>query len=241
MVNWSIEISDSFPPSPDANIVLITVDHTAFYVDLKLLYTVSQNAFGQLLLLLPGLQLETPMLFVDQPARVLDIVLCAMYARPAATYTPDLDDISAAVDALLVLYAVPAAFVLGPESPLFSLILRHANNCPLQVYTLAAKHGLEQLAVTASPHTLVLPLSSLSDEDADRMGPVYLRRLFFLHLGRVDALKRLLSQPPAGHKPTSYCREEGQESLRNSWVLVAGFLNMQAKCVHLASCLLSIY
>jgi len=39
-------------------------------------------------------------------------------------------------------------------------------------------------------------LASLTNELAVKMGPLYLKRLFFLHLGRIEALKRLLLPPP---------------------------------------------
>lgn len=63
---------------------------------------------------------------------------------------------------------------------------------PLELYALAAHFDLLDLAVQTSPHLLALPLSILTDPIVERMGAIYTKRLFFLHLGRADALKRIL-------------------------------------------------
>lgn len=76
---------------------------------------------------------------------------------------------------------------------------------PLECYVLAARVGLEALAVAVSPYTLSIPLAAISDEDAVRMGAYHLKRLFFLHLGRMDALKRILSRQPTHHPPLEGC------------------------------------
>ena len=68
-------------------------------------------------------------------------------------------------------------------------------------YALAASHDLYSLAVPISSHLLSYPLHMLTDELAEKIGPVYLKRLFFLHLGRLDALRRLLLPPPHPHFP----------------------------------------
>ena len=69
-------------------------------------------------------------------------------------------------------------------------------NPALIIYILAAKHALHELAIAVSSYLLSYPLQNITDADATEMGPVYLRRLFLLHLTRANALKSLLSDPP---------------------------------------------
>ena len=59
---------------------------------------------------------------------------------------------------------------------------------PLEVYALGSRLGLTDLAQRASPHLLSMKLANLSDEMAERTGAVALKKLFFLHLGRIDAV-----------------------------------------------------
>ncbi|KAG9099124.1 hypothetical protein FS749_002084 [Ceratobasidium sp. UAMH 11750] len=63
-------------------------------------------------------------------------------------------------------------------------------------------------------------LFDVSDELAQQMGPVYLRRLFFLHLGRADALKRLLYPPPLPHPASDLsCDPRSQQEVGRIWAL----------------------
>ncbi|OBZ76566.1 hypothetical protein A0H81_03701 [Grifola frondosa] len=100
---------------------------------------------------------------------------------------------------------------------------------PIDVYALAAAHDLYDLAVPVSSHLLAFALPSLTDEHAARMGPLYLRRLFFLHLGRTDALKRILLPPPPPHAPTSTCDFTEQKKLTRAWALASAYLAWDAR------------
>lgn len=92
-----------------------------------------------------------------------------------------------------------------PGNPIYNVILNIALISPLEVYALVCMHNLEQLAVQISHHLLSTPLHELTDELCNQMGPIYLRRLFFLHLGRSERLKLLLKEEPLGHEPTREC------------------------------------
>ncbi len=72
-------------------------------------------------------------------------------------------------------------------------------------------------------------LPGLTDELVDRIGPRYLKRLFFLHMGRADALKRILLPPPHPHPPTLWCDFEEQKRLARAWALASAYLAWEAR------------
>lgn len=63
---------------------------------------------------------------------------------------------------------------------MYTLLMAHAPLCPLDLYALAASYDLYDLAVAASSHLLSMTLAMLTDEMAERIGPIYVKRLFFL-------------------------------------------------------------
>ena len=134
----------------------------------------------------------------------------------------------AAVDALRD-YGVNPKLCIVPSSPLYTLLLSHAPLHPLEVYALAASHDLRELAAATSSHLLSFSLATLSDAVAERIGPIYLKRLFFLHFGRVDALKRLLLPPPHPHAPTPWCDFTEQKKLTRAWALASAYLAWDAR------------
>ena len=131
------------------------------------------------------------------------MVLYAFYELDPAHYRPTLDHVAAMLDALPK-YGLPLESSLSKGKPFYNLICGLAFASPLEAYALAAKHDLEQLAVDISHHLHSTPLYDLTDELCLSMGPIYLRRLIFLHLGRIERLKKLLQEPP-GHEPTMQC------------------------------------
>jgi hypothetical protein len=159
---------------------------------------------------------------------VLNVVLHTMYHISCSNYSPSVPTLSAGVSALKA-YGVNLHSYICPSTPLFNLLLSHAPAMPLDVYSLAAEHSLDALAVSASPHLLSFSLSNLSDEIAQKIGSVYLKRLFFLHLGRSDALKRLLLPPPHPHPPTRDCDFIEQKKLTRAWALASAHIAWDAR------------
>lgn len=151
-----------------------------------------------------------------------------MYAWPCSRYSPSFEHLSEAV-ATLNIYGLPVSTFLTPNSPLFDALLAYAPTRPLDLYALSASFRIHQLAVSASPHLLSLPLCSLTDDMALKIGPIYLKKLFFLHLGRLEALKQLLHPPPPLHDPTPTCGYEEQRKLRRSWALASSYLMWNAQ------------
>ena len=165
---------------------------------------------------------------LTESAPVLNVLLHAVYGISCAHYCPTLDNISSAIGAMAK-YGISVKKHISPSTPLYSLILSQAPIIPLEAYTLAAEHDIFDLAVPISSHLLSYDLSTITDVIAIRMGPVYLRRLFFLHLGRIEALKRLLLPPPHPHPETDGCDFKDQKKLTRAWALAAAYLAWDAR------------
>lgn len=141
---------------------------------------------------------------------------------------PSFEILSETVEQLPPLGLHPQSLIL-PNSPLFGLLLSYAPIRPMDVYATAGKHELQDLAVATSSHMLSFPLATISDDVAARIGPVYLKRLFFLHLGRMEALRRILLQPPHPHAPSPTCDFVDQKSLTRAWSLASAYLAFETR------------
>lgn len=172
---------------------------------------------------------------VSESADVLNIILHTAYNVSCAQYFPSFHDLTTAVKTLSR-YGVDPKTIL-PNTALYAVLLSHAPMSSLDLYALAAHYDLYDLAVATSPHLLSLSLCTLTDEMATRIGPVYLRRLFFLHLGRADALRRVLRAPPHTHTPTSTCGPAEQKNLATAWALTASYLTWDPRPGRLSHCL----
>ena len=207
----------------------MTTDYVFFYVHSHLLLAASENRFRQLLLSSQPLSdAQDPIIHVPEHSTVLNIVLHTVYDMSCVHYSPSFAAVVTAVNRLPV-YGIPPQKRILPSMPLFSLLLSHAPLYPLEVYALAASHDLYDLAVSASSHLLSFPLASLTDEMAQQIGPIYLKRLFFLHFGRSDALKRVLLPPPHQHQPTTFCDLSEQKKLTRAWALASAYLAWDAR------------
>ncbi|KAG9095160.1 hypothetical protein FRC06_010075 [Ceratobasidium sp. 370] len=117
------------------------------------------------------------MIAMKYPSDVLNLVLHIIYKFPVQSYHPTPATLRAATTALFELgYNLDHVFAHHSES--YMLFLRSAIVEPLPMYALAARYSLESLAVAASTFTLEVSPSDVSDELAQQMGPIYLRRLF---------------------------------------------------------------
>lgn len=164
-----------------------------------------------------------PATIVPEDSHVLNIVLHTLYMIPCTHFCPSVDIISKAVSSLKR-YGVSIKSLATPDTCLYNLILSRAPLCPIQLYAIAAENELHDLAVAISPHLMSFNLATLTDDVVTQMGPTYLKRLFFLHLGRNQALKRLLFTPPALHGPTMECDFTEQKKLTRAWALAAAYL-----------------
>jgi len=205
------------------DVLLTSQDHVFFACHQGQLLSLSNNHFNGLLPVAPGKAVEVP-----DDAKVINIILHAIYTSSPKQYGPSLKELSAAMEAMAVYGLEPTGF-LHPSSPLYDIFISHALCAPLESYALSAAIRAESLAVAISPFLLTADLTCLTDALADRMGARYLKRLFFLHLGRVAALKRILLPPPEPHPPTAECNFDMQRAVSRAWILAAAYLSWDPK------------
>ncbi|KAJ7676637.1 hypothetical protein DFH06DRAFT_1168712 [Mycena polygramma] len=210
------------PQPPD--IALLSKDSVYFYVHSDVLLDATDNGFRAMLLIHFADKSASPsMLHVPEPSSALNVILHAIYNISCAHYSPTFETLASAVDSMPIYGINPKAAIL-PSTPLFTLLLSHAPLFPLELYALAAHHDIFELAVPTSSHLLGFPLSRVSNEMAQRMGAIYLKRLIFLQLGRAEALKRVLGPLPDQHPPTPACDISSQKQLSRAWALATAGL-----------------
>ncbi|KAL4259099.1 BTB domain-containing protein [Pleurotus pulmonarius] len=243
-----ISVSTSFSPKTRhqdilPRLVFLSSDSVHFYVHPHVLTAASTNGFNRLLDdafrqnqdvdALPSSPL--PVKSILSHSSTLNVILHAAYDAPCAQFAPSTDTLVEAIDLLPEYGIAPCSCIYSSTSTspapsrLYSLLLSHAPFNPLPIYTLAAHHGLEDLAVACSQHLLSTQFHMVSDHAAIRMGPIYLKRLAFLLLGRVEALKRLIVEPPPLHAPTGMCSGFEQKRLARAWTLAVSSLVWDAK------------
>jgi len=166
---------------------------------------------------------------VSEISEVLNVILHTIYEMPCTTHSSSLDTLNAAFDSFPN-YGLMVKTCIAPSTPLFTLLLSCAPLQPLEVYTLASRHDLYDLAVIASPHLLGFPLWSLTDEISNRIGPLYLKRLFMLHHTRLEALRRMLFATPHPHGPEDdQCNFVTQRKLSRAWTMASAYVIWDAK------------
>jgi hypothetical protein len=222
----TVLVSTTFHPTAGIDsalldLIIITHDGVCFYLHSHRLLSASDNGFGGLLPTLSVYPLHT-----SESAAVFNVAVHAIYGLAFSQYESKLSDICDAVNALARYGAMGVA---APGTFLYQVLTSHIPDHPFEVYKLAGAHSLDELAIAASAHLHSLPLWSVSDEDASRVGAVYLRRLFFLHLGRTEALKRLLAVKPNMHQPTATCRYEQQMTVNRAWAVATAYLSWGAR------------
>jgi hypothetical protein len=216
----------------DSDLILVPSDSVYFYLHSRVLLGASENGFNSLL---PVPSPETtdyfgpgPILAVPEHSSVFNIVLHAIYDMSCVQYSPSLDTLIDAVNALKT-YGVAPKNVITPGTPLYNILLTHATSRPLDLFAFASQNDLDPLAVAASASLLSFSLSTISDEMAKRIGPIYLKRLFFMHLGRAEALRKILLPPPYPHTPTLACDSKQQNNLTRAWTLASASLAWDAR------------
>lgn len=207
------------------NAAFVSCDSVIFYAHLDVLSTASCNFFGSLLPVeLAGYTEQRPLILtITEHSHVLNVMLHTIYNMSSATFEPSMATLISAV-ACLVKYGIPLQVYIAPGTPLYALLLAHAPQSPLDVYALAGQCDLYDLAVQASPFLLAYRPTMISEEYAERMGPIYYRRLMSLQTSRVEALKEILRDPPGGHPENANCDASNQAGLSRAWELTAAYL-----------------
>lgn len=234
----SVSVSTTFYPaanlsSSPPDLILQAADSVFFYVHRARLLAPSENHFARFLPLpipplMDGDDRLGPIVAVDESATVLNIVMRTFYDMPLARYPSSLGELIIAVDALAKYGAPPKAHV-AQSMPLYRLLLEQSPRQQIAVYVLAAHYDLYDLAVAVSSSLLSFSLADLTNELASRIGPLYLKRLFFLHFGRVATLKSLLHASPRLHSPTTTCGFAEQKTLTTAWSLASAYLAWNAR------------
>ncbi|EMD41631.1 hypothetical protein CERSUDRAFT_79264 [Gelatoporia subvermispora B] len=231
----TLSVSTAFHPESNLSasrpdVALLSSDGIFFYVHSYHVLAASSNNFASLLPASPGhiFNDHGPIIPVPESGDVLNVVAHTVYNMSCSHYTPSIDTLIASVHALHK-YGMHPKSLITPSTPLFTLILAQAPLAPIHFYALAGAYDLKDLAVPVSSHLLGYRLSSLTDELAVLMGPIYLKRLFFLHLGRMDALRRLLLSPPHPHPPSAECNFTEQKRLTRAWALASAYLAWDAR------------
>lgn len=229
--NDVIAVSTSFTPdgNPETDTIIYSSDSVYFYIAYKTVLDAAPNAF-RLCLSAP---LSDPLyrsnlITLDAPASELNIILHTLYKSSPAPNTPSFEAIVRAIDRM-PLYGLSPQLLITPETPLYDLLLSHAPLYPLNSYALAAHYDIATLACTVSSHLLSYDLTTVSDEMAERIGSVYLKKLMLLHSTRFKALKDILLQAPMPHPETSDCSLVDQRKMTRAWALVSAYLVWDAK------------
>ncbi|CAE7200384.1 unnamed protein product [Rhizoctonia solani] len=231
----------------DADVLFLTPDQVFFYAHQSVLLQYSSNYFGGLLVdntmyeadeeidvSQPMsdsdslLSVEPKLVVVNISSDILNVVILSLYQLPIQEFTPSNDTLRAVIPALRSLGYDPSV-IAYPRSELYGLLLRSAAADPFSMYAAAAQCSFESLAVSVSALTLRAPLYEITDELCRQMGPIYLRRLFFLHLGRADALKRVVLPQPNLHPSESNprCGPEIQKGIQRAWALASAYIIAQ--------------
>lgn len=225
-----INVSTSFYPgshSQEGDLILCSTDGIHFYVHTDYLNKASQAALPAFLSYsIPGV--DGGAVPVPEMGRILNIILHAAYGSSVSKNNPTTLELLEALDKLPKYGLVPR-YLIRPGSDLYTLLLTHAALQPLTIYASAAHHNIFELAQQASSHLLAFPLNEIDDQTAARMGPAYLKRLFLLHLHRMDTAKALLLQPPAIHPATTKCSFEDQKRVKRAWALGTTYLAWQMR------------
>jgi len=221
-----ISVSSTFYPGSHENpsdIVFKSTDGVLFYLHSQILLESSKDNFRDLLYVSDGDVVEVP-----ETSAVLNVIVHMLYGMSCAKNSPSFDILEAAVDRM-PRYGITPKINITPLTPLYNLLLSYAPLVPIQLYTLAAHHNLYGLALSASPHLLSYHLPDMSEEQAIRMGSVFLKRLMTLHMHRVEGLKRIIAQPPHPHQPSIDCDFSDQKKLARAWTLVSAYLAWDAQ------------
>lgn len=220
-----MSISTAFHPNahPLPDTILSSFDGVLFYVHAPTLLEASPDIFCPFIPSLAEPIFRTTIVAAETPSAELNIILHAIYKTSPAAHSPDIETIIRAVDRMPS-WSISPKNILTPSNPVYELLLSHAPFWPLEVFALASYHGLEEMAINVSPYLLSYDLSTITDEMAERIGPIYLKKLALLHINRSTDLKAILLLPPHPHPPVENCDFEDQRKLTRAWALASAYL-----------------
>ncbi|KAG8905425.1 hypothetical protein FRB99_008971 [Tulasnella sp. 403] len=233
-----IHVSTTFFPSAilpgvsgRSDIIFHTRDLVFFYCHKSILASRSTNNFGHAFSSphvsgaaspvgtpnSPGAHQSTwtplDMIVISEAAEIFNIILLITYRLPCSRYAPSLEVITQALTSLHKYGCSPP----HDDADLWSVLMERAPAAPMRVYALCALCANETMCRRASSYTLTVSLDTATEADALMMGAVYYRRLALLHQARRDALRDIITEPPAQHPPTDTCTTEDQTAMVKQW------------------------
>jgi len=220
-VSTTFSPENKLHPSP-CDVVFRTTDGAHFYAHSGLLSAASMNNFGGYL----SAESDGGPIAVRENASILNILLHTVYSRSCVHYSPSFGDLTHAI-AALTSYGIPVAACVQPRAPLYEHLLSHASTTPFALFRLASFYKLEDLATATSSHLLGIRLEALSEDDVTHIPPLYLQRLYCLHVERGAALGRIIIGPPQLH--TAPQCTAVQAALGRAWTLASAFVLFVAR------------
>ncbi|KAF9035218.1 hypothetical protein BJ165DRAFT_658734 [Panaeolus papilionaceus] len=219
----TISVSTAFHPNSHPNAppdtIFTTSDGVWFYTASKVILARSPSAFRTLLgMRLTDDRFRDVVIPIDIPSGEFNVIVHLLYGSSSAPHSPTFDMLVKAVDRLPLLDIDPKHYIL-PSTHLFSLLLSYAPLHPMDVYIVAGHHDLYELASQCSPHLLSLSLSTITDQQAERMSVVYLKKLMLLHVTRLNELREILLKVPDYHPETKKCSFNDQRTVSRAWAL----------------------
>lgn len=234
----SVSVSSAFPPvsqygpvPPD--IFIISSDQVYFSVHLWTLLAASCNNFDSYLSeesigRWPTSSCDEPrsIILLDEQSAVIDLMLHAIYNLSYIDHSPSLAIALAAVNALKK-YGVMLHTCIARGTLLHRLLLGFAPLHPPEMFAVAAENSLEDLAVDISPFLLTCPPEEIPDELVDRIGPLYLKRVFALHEKRLSNFRDIVAAPPPRHSPDERCTLADVQGVGRRWLIAIAQLIME--------------
>lgn len=202
------------------DVILRSSDGILFFVHSDRLLSASFNAFDGHLNLLST---DVGCIDIPENSEILKIILHIVYDISCVALNPTLTALVTAVDTI-VKYGLSTHILIGQNKSIFSVLYAHTPLHPIDIYALAAHHGIEPLARLASGHLLSFALHTLSSYLVERMGSRYMKRLYFLQLNRILRLQDIISMPP-----DYTCCECKSDTMRSAWAWSAVSLVNGAK------------
>ncbi|KAH9478582.1 hypothetical protein JR316_0009039 [Psilocybe cubensis] len=229
--NTVVSLSTCFYPKgdPETDTVFMSSDNVYFYANYKTIVEAEPNAFLPCIVApLSDQRYRSSVIYLDAPSPELNVILHALYKTSPATNSPTFEVLVRAIDRM-PRYGLLAETLIASGTPIYELLLSHAPLYPLDAYALAAHHGIAALASTVSTHLLSHDMRTISDDMAERIGPIYLKRLLLLHTNRFRALKDILLRAPIPHPETPECSFTAQKKVTRAWALVSAYLVWDVK------------
>ncbi|KAF9054711.1 hypothetical protein BJ165DRAFT_1440558 [Panaeolus papilionaceus] len=213
-------------PAHDPDIILVSLDNVTFHVNRAKILSRSPRAFETMLgshAPLISVQKHTTFM-LDIPSNILNIIMHLVYdTSPTSNESRTLDTIIQAVNLMPPLDMAPNDHI-HPNCPIYLLLVVYAPLKPMDVYCLAGRHRLEELAGQCLRYILSesFTLFNISDDQATSMGATALKRLYVLYQHRITSLRKILFKAPEFHAETEKCDFEGQKTVSRAWGLAIG-------------------